>query len=573
MAETRLSDIDLYEGINPTVFKKVDTSDVTITPFPIYKTWTVTSGSSTSSCLPLNGLYLDTNSLPALGTELVYNDSKNVDNSLQTITYQSINHLFYKHKANPFNTFGPTDLNRTKKFLYQSASILSFPMVKVGEGIKPQSFELLSDNGGVYGTGIYAIAIYGGGIVFDLKSDRYGNIYDTQIPTSSIISGTKFYEGFNEYFDPTRISRSVFINGTNKRADRYITGSISFVPGVLATSGISHSIGLAAEFNQRGIMIVPNSSISGLYDRDHDYALSFFISASATGSATQMIIGKTGARKPYEIQLLANKRIRFVIVGSDPALGINDYTDPTKRKAVFVTATSPVTSSWNHVVCQKSGSYMQIYVNGSLQTSVDQSILKVWNTPFSQSMRIDSTGGTHIGGWNLGSATPNNYIGKLDEIRIYNKALTTDEIGYLGNRNETGSMLQTNVVGNVFAKQGLAVISSPNYIYDNILQTPYTASYKSTVTRYELSALVKADAGDFNMSLNNTLTADNDITYRGFVSGSGFGPYITTIGLYNDYGQLLAIGKLAQAVQKRPDVDMNFLVRIDLDKNIIPGEQ
>jgi hypothetical protein len=38
--------------------------------------------------------------------------------------------------------------------------------------------------------------------------------------------------------------------------------------------------------------------------------------------------------------------------------------------------------------------------------------------------------------------------------------------------------------------------------------------------------------------------------------------------LYDDFGRLLAIGKLAQPIKKRNDVDMNFLVRIDLDKNI-----
>jgi hypothetical protein len=73
------------------------------------------------------------------------------------------------------------------------------------------------------------------------------------------------------------------------------------------------------------------------------------------------------------------------------------------------------------------------------------------------------------------------------------------------------------------------------------------------------------------MSLNPTLTADNDITYLGFVSGSGFNPYITTIGLYDSYGQLLAIGKIAQPIRKRSDVDMNFLIRLDLDRTIIPG--
>ena len=70
------------------------------------------------------------------------------------------------------------------------------------------------------------------------------------------------------------------------------------------------------------------------------------------------------------------------------------------------------------------------------------------------------------------------------------------------------------------------------------------------------------------MSTNLTLTRDDDSTYLPFVSGSSFAPYITTIGLYNDSGELLAIGKLAQPIKKRDDVDMNFLIRIDLDKNI-----
>ena len=96
MAETRIQDIDSYEGIYPSVFKKVDTSDVSISTFQSYKTWTLYSGSATSSCLPLNGIYSTTELLPALDTELTINDAKNIDDSLQTVTYWSINHLFYK---------------------------------------------------------------------------------------------------------------------------------------------------------------------------------------------------------------------------------------------------------------------------------------------------------------------------------------------------------------------------------------------------------------------------------------------------------------------------------------------
>ena len=537
MAESKLSfnEQDTYTGIYPSVFKKIDKTNISVIPFQVYKMWTAVSGSTTSSMLPLNGIYSNPNYLPAIGSELTYNDSQNIDGSLQTITYYSINHVFYKYKNSPMKTYGPTDLTRTKKYLYQSASILSFPYIKIGEGIKPSSFTF-------------------NGSTVSLASDRYSNIYDVSFNTSSIISDCKFYEGFNEYFDETRFTRQ--------------HAGITFTPGVLATDGVFSNIGYAAQFNTASFFVVPNSSIPGLYDRDHDYAISFFVSASKDSATTsQMIIGKTGTRKPYQISLLSNKRIAFYIVGSTPDLGISDYSDPSKYRRAFVTSSTAVTSSWNHVVCQKTGSRMQIYVNGTLQVNTDQPILRVPNSPFTESIRFDSTGATHIGGWNLTTGT-SNYNGKLDEIRIYNKALTATEVSYLANRSETGSMLQTNVVGNVFTKQGLAVISSPNYIYHDILQSPYTASYKSTKTIHELNILAKADSGDFNMSLNNTLTKDNDITYYGFVSGSGFAPYITTIGLYNDNGELLAVGKMAQPVQKRPDVDMNFLIRIDLDKDI-----
>jgi len=92
MGEIKLSDVDLNRSIStPYVFKNIDSSDTSITPFTIHKSWTVTSGSSTSSCLPLNAIYFDTNVLPALGSTSVYDDATNMDGSLQTVIYYSIN--------------------------------------------------------------------------------------------------------------------------------------------------------------------------------------------------------------------------------------------------------------------------------------------------------------------------------------------------------------------------------------------------------------------------------------------------------------------------------------------------
>jgi hypothetical protein len=256
---------------------------------------------------------------------------------------------------------------------------------------------------------------------------------------------------------------------------------------------------------------------------------------------------------PFNIELSGSKQLVFSAAGS------------TSFKTQ-ITSSAFVSSSWTHIVCQKTGSNLQMYVNGTLQSSISSTLLGVYDSPFTASARIDNAHSLKIGGYD---SISKNFDGMLDEIRIYNKALTSTQVGYLNNRAEAGTFLQTNQVGNVFSKQGLIVFSSPDYRVHNLINTPFTASYKSTVSIYEMSVLTRLDAGDFNMSMNLSLTKDDDQTYRSFVTSSAFDPYITTIGLYNDFGQLLAIGKLAQPIRKRSDVDMNFLIRLDLDNNIV----
>jgi hypothetical protein len=96
MAESKIQEQDTYVGLYPTVFKRIDSTDVKVSPFQTYKSWMVVSGSVTSSALPLQAIYSDVNVLPALGSELTYNDASNIDGTLQTLTYFSVNHLFYK---------------------------------------------------------------------------------------------------------------------------------------------------------------------------------------------------------------------------------------------------------------------------------------------------------------------------------------------------------------------------------------------------------------------------------------------------------------------------------------------
>jgi len=542
MAEIKIQNNEnLYQGVYPTVFKKLDQSDVNVNEFQVFKQWTILSGSSTSSLLPLQGIYSDINVLPSLGSELTYNDAANIDGSLQSITYFSINHLYYKYKSNPAQTYGPTDIVRTKKFLFQTASIFSIPQVKIGDGIKPSSFSLTGSfiAGAVYGSSYYGTGSYGQITNLYVKSDQYGNLYNAAYNSTLNVSGVKFYEGFNEYFDTSRIT--------------YKSENVTYEPGITATTGQQDRLGLTAKFNGNGFI---ETEIDGLYDRDNNYAISFFISGSNTSITNQLILTKASSSisptYPFRIELSGSNQLIFSAAGSN--------TFKTQ-----ITSSTAVSSSWYHIVCQKSGSSLQMYINNSLHASTSANLLIVPNSPSTASARIDNKDTLKIGGYSTNSS---NVQGLIDEVRIFNKSLTNAEISALSDRSEGGTVLQTQYVGNIFNKHGIAVISSPDYRFNNIIYTPFTASYRSTVTLNELSVVARLDAGDFNMSTNTTLTQDDDTTYYSFASSNDFAPYITTIGLYNDAGQLLAIGKLANSIRKRNDVDMNFLIRLDLDKNI-----
>jgi hypothetical protein len=547
----------------PVVFTGINKSDINISPFNAYKRWDFASGSATSSVLPLTAIYSDHTNLPFLGTELTYNDSSNIDGSLQTVTYYSINHLFYKRKDTPFNTFGPSDTNRVKKFLYQSASIFSFPGKKVGLGIKPTSFIYYGSvpNPAYQAQWAYNIPFWGSSTppwwdpadgtwppiiapeyqTCILRDDKYGNVYDTAIDTGSIIKNVMYYEGFNEYFDTTRI-KSTYQN-------------ITFVPGITITGNATPStwtapgnIGLAARFTGNGYM---KQDINGEYDREHDFAVSFFISAS-TQSATKLVLGKLDpgcSRYPFKIELTTDAKIKFTAAASS---------------ALTTSITSSALSTdWQHIVCQKSGSKMYLHVNNGTPITASNPAFNKPLSPMVASGYINNSCSLHIGGFTTASS---NITADLDEIRIFNKSLSTSNISALNNRSITGSCLQTNIVGNVYHDQGIAIISSPNPIYDTILNVPFTGSYRSTVRLNEFTTTVRIPAGQYNMSLNRSLLKDDAVSYEPFVSSSIFSPYITSIGLYNEGGTLMAIAKLAQPIKKRNDIDLNFLIRIDLDQ-------
>jgi hypothetical protein len=178
--------------------------------------------------------------------------------------------------------------------------------------------------------------------------------------------------------------------------------------------------------------------------------------------------------------------------------------------------------------------------------------------------------------------------------------------------------------GNAFYEQGLIVFTKDA---DTFLLSDWNLTYKSTETIYEHEYLVVVSKDEFNVSTNptsfvevgkvetdwtvsdgmnpkfkpytikvqsnpgvryikklgkNEVGQTIDYRYQSNVNTSSFGgfeqieasssmditgsfltPFITTIGLYDDDCQLVAVAKLPQPIKSLPNIDMNFIIRFD----------
>jgi hypothetical protein len=171
-------------------------------------------------------------------------------------------------------------------------------------------------------------------------------------------------------------------------------------------------------------------------------------------------------------------------------------------------------------------------------------------------------------------------------------------------------------VGNVFYNQGLVVLTRDTAVK---LLNDWQLDYKSTQTIYEHEYLLIVNEDEFNVSTNPSAIvevgkatefirdSDNkvykttttsgvkyirkksilengdtlDYRFSGSVgnikagfehyelsssmdsTGSFLSPFITTVGLYDDDCQLVAVAKLPQPIKSEPDIPVNFIIRFD----------
>ena len=126
------------------------------------------------------------------------------------------------------------------------------------------------------------------------------------------------------------------------------------------------------------------------------------------------------------------------------------------------------------------------------------------------------------------------------------------------------SIPQGDTYGTAILGSSLYGLSDAVIIENFITSSNVTCSFSSSLTIYETQFKCTIGENEFNFSLNPSILSgsNNDILYN-FATGSYFQPYVTTVGLYNEQQQLLAVGKLSQPLPLSPTTDTTILVNID----------
>ena len=214
---------------------------------------------------------------------------------------------------------------------------------------------------------------------------------------------------------------------------------------------------------------------------------------------------------------------------------------------------------------------------------------------------------------------PQQYYG--EGIKIGTLVLEDEQLGRIYTDDGYSNLIDSgsNIKGNIFYDRGLVVITKD--VVSGSVLSQFTLNFRSTKTIFENEVFISVLENEFNYSQNpsavyedggskithiinrtglsvtnastETVTSSfydagvkyvrnknfpfvseldptkhgsfDDYLYSGSIdaTGSYLAPYITTIALYDDELNMVAVAKLPRPIKSLPDYPLNFIVRFD----------
>jgi len=559
------------------IFKKLTANDVKITPFEAHKQY-------------------DTVDLPSIGAQTESLNWSGANKSTFTSSskqYYQLDKLYYRNyireRAHRLELDDATYTTQERR-LYESASLLSLSQKTFGSEVQPGSFQL---------------NITKGGITYNIEDDGFGNLYDTGIGKDNFpnednrvlylapVNGFKRSDLTLDYETGKTYVNAPFTDGYSRTVydDSYFLNKVTYnltefpkTSPFYNTTAIKHLGGI----NSR----VQIENQPYLNFNDEDFCISFYYNASTAMNTFSLsaedksyILTKEGAQNTPPLGTQAGGGFSTNTTGalditttpSNPAYPYKVYVENPSVNVLEVylerfdgETTSLVSGSFynlttgfgiKHILLQKTGSKLQAYLNGQLENEEDDLTTKPCQNKadlvlFNKLNHNGSYEGNQEGGpdsdWTIFTPT---------QFQIWNRSMSTDEIAMISE-----SFTGTYPVGNLFYDNGFAVLTHPKYksLFDG--GTLNTLKYKNThlITENEYQCTMTEDEFEFttNPTARKIASIENE-DVADFTTGSAFKPYITTVGLHDDDGNLLAVGKLGQPIKASSETDTTFVIRFD----------
>tara|TARA_R100000030_G_scaffold99662_1_gene91023 strand:- start:794 stop:2557 length:1764 start_codon:yes stop_codon:yes gene_type:complete len=585
----------------PGIFKKLNASDIKITPFEAHKQYNT----------------VDLPSIGATTSSLVWSGGNKSEFSTGSRKYYQLDKLYYRNyiqeRAHRLELDDATYTTQERR-LYASASVLSLSQKTFGSEVQPGTFELSGSNGNLQ---------------YNLKDDGFGNLYDTNLGKDNFpnednrvlyIAPVQAFKRKDLNIDITTGNPLVNIDMTgsipvyNKVTydDSYFQNiitynNVSFSPvgtpsGTATTLGGNFQINHPAYAASDGLEDASYITIKNqphLNFNNEDFAISCYFNFPQPTTYEQLwtndssnrpssslhgdfLLSKEGAQisPPLGTQaggynsMNASGALDMTTTPANPAfpyrvrcfspsqnsasIELSRFDGDTLSAVSAVIFTSGSDRGTDcHILLQKTGSNLEIYKNGiKLADATDETSKACQNNADVVIYSRRNPDGTYHN-----SSTTWDHVFNTTQFMIYNQSLSSAEI-----INVSQSVTGTPNIGNIFYDNGFAVITHPKYMGVFEGGSLNTLKYKNThlITENEFQCTMNENEFEFTRNITARKNrSDKSEDIAAFATGSNFKPYITTIGLYDENANLLLVGKLAQPVRASSETDTTFVIRYD----------
>ncbi len=521
------------------VFKSLDKSDIRLTPFRAYKQYTASAPSASfttySAELSTTPIELGNDALDSVSSYYTTNGK------LKDSVWRTTNHLFYRdYYTNTKATFGSNNLNYQSRLLNKDAIIISIPQSNFGESIAYNTLTC------VINSTQYSDDIYGNLVDKTARWTVGGNA--AEISASNVVFNLK----------PQRLTPDY-----NTTVSKSLTYHTDLYPATVGFNSVgvrdSGSIGTYLDVSSGSISIQPyNSDINQKYNfTNTNFSVYAAFSASISGSKSFTILEKKAQSEVYGVDLNGNvlTNVIYRYPYSLTYLSESNYIRFAKSNGheTLIYTSSALTSGARQVLLTRSGSTYTLRYGTQSDTFSDTLSDGGCTNP-----APIYTGNDEL----MMSASQNG----ISNVLCFDTALNQNQYNLLRQNRPINDPYK--VVGNVFHKHGIVAITDPTLV--SLIKNNSAlgiVSYRGTTTIYENEISCTVNAGEFGLSNNPTLHQYNAVTnqyeYKPFISSSDFKPFVTQVGLYDDYGNLLVVAKLTQPIQLPSNVDTTFVIRYD----------